>query len=363
MSNIAVELPSDATFEALECRLWATLGREAATLPSCFTFVDVLGDRIYKTFLKTSRVSDIRMSDKIYAIEVQLMPDVPVPAHTFVPVVFRKQVKPTYQTHEKYAYERCAPPRAIGIPEGATNAQVLARLRLMAEAMLKHSSVPEPWEFAVVRDVDTYAQKFGEDFPDDENRFAVTEQVGVNFLNPDKARQMKDALPAVAKGSAGTPGGTTLLQCLEKNAEREQLSEADTAYCRKCKDHRQQFKKLELWSLPPVLIVHLKRFGRDTIDGPLKKIGCKVDLPRVLDLGPYLRRPAMAQFELFGVVNHHGNVGGGHYTANAMVTTTSDQGVGDGEWFNFNDATVKRASVDDVDEEAAYILFYRRRPT
>jgi len=51
--------------------------------------------------------------------------------------------------------------------------------------------------------------------------------------------------------------------CFEWMMEREQLSEHDAAYCSQCKEHRQMFKKLDLWSLPPVLVLQLKRFGDD----------------------------------------------------------------------------------------------------
>jgi ubiquitin carboxyl-terminal hydrolase 4/11/15 len=32
-------------------------------------------------------------------------------------------------------------------------------------------------------------------------------------------------------------------------------------YCPTCKEHRQATKKLELWRVPEVLVVHLKRFS------------------------------------------------------------------------------------------------------
>lgn len=50
---------------------------------------------------------------------------------------------------------------------------------------------------------------------------------------------------------------------------REQLSEQDTVYCSQCKEHRQSFKQFGLWKLPPVLVVHLKRFqyGRSAYSG------------------------------------------------------------------------------------------------
>ena len=54
--------------------------------------------------------------------------------------------------------------------------------------------------------------------------------------------------------------GFTLQDCLNKFAERKQLSEAETFYCSGCKQHLAPVKKLDVWSAPDTLILHLKRF-------------------------------------------------------------------------------------------------------
>ena len=59
--------------------------------------------------------------------------------------------------------------------------------------------------------------------------------------------------------------------CLELFTKEEQLGENDLWYCPRCKKHQQATKKFDIWSLPDVLIVHLKRFSynryyRDKID-------------------------------------------------------------------------------------------------
>merc|ERR1712048_1538559 len=88
----------------------------------------------------------------------------------------------------------------------------------------------------------------------------------VDFEDPRHGRCLKDhLLPTVNKDrsyGAGSYGGggaakeqTTLSACLSKNCEREQLSEDDSVYCRKCKEHRPQFKTLSIWSAPEILIV------------------------------------------------------------------------------------------------------------
>ncbi|XP_041949811.1 ubiquitin carboxyl-terminal hydrolase 32-like isoform X1 [Alosa sapidissima] len=48
--------------------------------------------------------------------------------------------------------------------------------------------------------------------------------------------------------------------CLRAFTSEEELGEDELYYCSKCKTHRLATKKLDLWRLPPILIVHLKRF-------------------------------------------------------------------------------------------------------
>ncbi|XP_077995197.1 ubiquitin carboxyl-terminal hydrolase 32-like isoform X2 [Glandiceps talaboti] len=48
--------------------------------------------------------------------------------------------------------------------------------------------------------------------------------------------------------------------CLKAFTKEEELGEDELWYCSKCKAHRQATKKLWIWRLPPILIVHMKRF-------------------------------------------------------------------------------------------------------
>lgn len=67
----------------------------------------------------------------------------------------------------------------------------------------------------------------------------------------------------------------TLYECLELFTRREKLSADDMwyvlstctctrvsrcRYCNRCKEHREATKKFDLWRLPDVLVIHLKRF-------------------------------------------------------------------------------------------------------
>ncbi|CAH0516134.1 unnamed protein product [Peronospora belbahrii] len=78
-----------------------------------------------------------------------------------------------------------------------------------------------------------------------------------------------------------TTDPVTLINCLTKFTEREQLGEADTWYCPKCKNHVRAFKKFDLFSLPRVLIFHLKRFryAQNSFYMHRDKISTLVDFP------------------------------------------------------------------------------------
>uniref|UniRef100_A0A8C3EPE7 Ubiquitin carboxyl-terminal hydrolase n=1 Tax=Corvus moneduloides TaxID=1196302 RepID=A0A8C3EPE7_CORMO len=148
-----------------------------------------------------------------------------------------------------------------------------------------------------------------------------------------------------------------LKDCIELFTTKEKLGAEDPWYCPNCKEHQQATKKLDLWSLPPVLVVHLKRFSysrymRDKLD-------TLVDFPiSDLDMSEFLINPnaGPCRYNLIAVSNHYGGMGGGHYTAFAKNKD-------DGKWYYFDDSSVSTASEDQIVSKAAYVLFYQRQDT
>ena len=73
-------------------------------------------------------------------------------------------------------------------------------------------------------------------------------------------------------------------------------------FCSRCKCHRKAEKKLDIWRLPSILIIHLKRFS---FSGPFRdKLETPVDFPiRGLDLTAYCassdRKPAI--YDLYAI--------------------------------------------------------------
>ncbi|XP_073160133.1 ubiquitin carboxyl-terminal hydrolase 8 isoform X5 [Lepidochelys kempii] len=144
----------------------------------------------------------------------------------------------------------------------------------------------------------------------------------------------------------------TLQECLRLFSKEEKLTDNNRFYCSHCKTRRDSLKKLEIWKLPPVLLVHLKRFS---YDGRWKqKLQTSVDFPlESLDLSHYVIGPKsnLKRYNLFSVSNHYGGLDGGHYTAYCRNATKQ-------RWYKFDDHEVSDISASSVKSSAAYILFY-----
>uniref|UniRef100_A0A8C9TJ97 Ubiquitin carboxyl-terminal hydrolase n=1 Tax=Scleropages formosus TaxID=113540 RepID=A0A8C9TJ97_SCLFO len=148
-----------------------------------------------------------------------------------------------------------------------------------------------------------------------------------------------------------------LKDCIELFTTKEKLGAEDPWYCPNCKQHQQATKKLDLWSLPPVLVVHLKRFSysrymRDKLDS-------LVDFPLSdLDMSEFLINPnaGLCRYDLIAVSNHYGGMGGGHYTA-------FGKNKDDHKWYYFDDSSVSPANEEQIVSKAAYVLFYQRQDT
>ncbi|CAH2274065.1 ubiquitin carboxyl-terminal hydrolase 8 [Pelobates cultripes] len=143
----------------------------------------------------------------------------------------------------------------------------------------------------------------------------------------------------------------SLQDCLKSFSKEEKLTDNNRFYCSNCKTRRDSMKKIEIWKLPPVLLVHLKRFS---YEGRWKqKLQTFVDFPlECLDLSQYVIGPkTYKKFNLYGVSNHYGGLDGGHYTAYCRNGLKQ-------RWFKFDDHEVSEISISSVKSSAAYILFY-----
>jgi ubiquitin carboxyl-terminal hydrolase 10 len=117
-------------------------------------------------------------------------------------------------------------------------------------------------------------------------------------------------------------------------------------------------KQVFIETLPPVLILHLKRFQFDAEGHGTVKIWKKVGYPLELDIPREVlsrqKRAALAaegsglpKYRLIAAVYHHGkNASGGHYTVDVRRQ--------DGrEWIRMDDTVIRRVRSEDVAEGGA----------
>jgi len=142
---------------------------------------------------------------------------------------------------------------------------------------------------------------------------------------------------------------------ISKYLEEEDLSGDEQWYCEKCKTKVDAKKKIELWFLPPVLILHLKRF-----DASLTKIDKRLHMNvNGFDLSTCCSKPQKdgAVYDVSCVANHQGAYGSGHYTATCRVGSPSS-----GTWHRYDDEDVSELKDSrGVATKQAYVVFLVRQ--
>ncbi|XP_023119488.2 ubiquitin carboxyl-terminal hydrolase 43a [Amphiprion ocellaris] len=179
----------------------------------------------------------------------------------------------------------------------------------------------------------------------------------------------------------------TLDECFQLYTKEEQLAPDDAWKCPHCKQLQQGMVKMSLWTLPDILILHLKRFRQ--VGERRNKLSTLVRFPLTgLDMAPHVvkrsqsmrnvnmgsSQPSWKQpsgqhhqsadvilphdylYDLYAVCNHHGGMHGGHYTAYCRNSV-------DGQWYSYDDSSVDLVPEEEVCTRGAYILFYQRRNT
>ncbi|KAJ4948104.1 hypothetical protein JOQ06_019644, partial [Pogonophryne albipinna] len=124
-------------------------------------------------------------------------------------------------------------------------------------------------------------------------------------------------------------------------------------HCKKCDDKSDATTKCVIKHHPEVLMLLLKRFEFDNRSMRYVKINCTVDVPCTL------RIPENQPYELYAMVEHSGDLRGGHYIATIKPED-------DGRWYNFNDICVTLLHSQPFQSgkveksSSAYLLFYRK---
>ncbi|XP_026209140.1 probable ubiquitin carboxyl-terminal hydrolase creB isoform X3 [Anabas testudineus] len=143
---------------------------------------------------------------------------------------------------------------------------------------------------------------------------------------------------------------------IEEYFRDSHFSGQDQMYCDKCDDKVDVTIKCEVKHHPEVLVLLLKRFEFDYSYMRYVKNNCSVKVPYILQI------PQNQTYELCAVVDHVGDLRGGHYAAS--IKSQDDE-----RWYHFNDSTVtlldyQPFQLDNTESSrSAYLLFYRKQQT
>ncbi|KAF4012377.1 hypothetical protein G4228_004282 [Cervus hanglu yarkandensis] len=193
------------------------------------------------------------------------------------------------------------------------------------------------------------------------------------FGSPQEER-VQDADSVRRQQQAHQQHSCTLDECFQFYTKEEQLAQDDAWRCPHCQALQQGVVKLSLWTLPDILIIHLKRFCQ--VGERRNKLSTLVKFPLAgLDMAPHVaqrstspkampgawppswKQPACLPtsypldflYDLYAVCNHHGSLQA--YCRNSL----------DGQWYSYDDSTVEPLLEDEVNTRGAYILFYQKR--
>ncbi|KAI5477260.1 hypothetical protein MNV49_006556 [Pseudohyphozyma bogoriensis] len=163
------------------------------------------------------------------------------------------------------------------------------------------------------------------------------------------------------RGGVVAAGPGRLEECLTRFTNPEHLSASEYS-CSRCGDAQAAAsKRLSLHRLPPVLNLQLK-VDRFEHTASSHKIDTVVNFPLKLDMRPYTSAPTTDRagsddayiYDLSSAVCHEGQLNNGHFTAICRNTE-------DAEFYSFDDANVRRATLQEALGCKAYLLTYVKR--
>lgn len=141
--------------------------------------------------------------------------------------------------------------------------------------------------------------------------------------------------------------------CMRQFFSKEVLDQRDLYTCAHCMQKQPSTKQMSITNLPPVICLHLKRFGASG-----NKLDSMIDYPmRGLNMKEYMTPSAEITgstiYDLTAIIVHSGvSTMNGHYFS---------YGRSGNNWYLFNDQQVKGVTEQTVEKQKAYILMYTKR--
>ena len=122
-------------------------------------------------------------------------------------------------------------------------------------------------------------------------------------------------------------------------------------FCKRCNKETRHKQNIKIGSPPEILILSLQRFNEIQI-----KNESLVEFDEIIDLSTFIDNDCGYQdetiYNLFGVINHYGNLEFGHY--NCFIKLFNN------DWYEFNDNSVNKINFKDFKKKNICTLFYTK---
>lgn len=405
----AIQLPRTALMSHVKQQLQELTGVSASRI----VLADVHASKIHRKFNNFDRFDSVSNSDNLVAFELQYDIKKPLVGKVIVPV-YQRVLRPEWNTQLdrwSFAATCISTPTFVLVDKHITYGDLFAALKrqIAVIADMKDASIaPKPYPFtiskvkkengATIHHLEEYLGGSSTDRPAGDNGkvqltptdarnlhivIAPGDTLSVDWdlslctpVSPaqPQARNGPRTFPVknhpkydetIATGTALASKAVTLEDCFKSFVKPERLDGSNSWRCPVCKVERDASKAISIWTLPDLLVIHLKRFTETIYTR--NKLSNKIEYPvHDLDLAPFLaarpegctdaRMPQSTKYELYAVSNHYGNLNGGHYTATTRNFTT-------GQWLEYDDSDAHHVADKDIVSAAAYVLFYRRIPS
>uniref|UniRef100_A0A914DX97 ubiquitinyl hydrolase 1 n=1 Tax=Acrobeloides nanus TaxID=290746 RepID=A0A914DX97_9BILA len=145
-----------------------------------------------------------------------------------------------------------------------------------------------------------------------------------------------------------------LSECLAQHFSDITLVGENCWNCPTCKKPQAANRDTKIWELPPVLVIHLKRFSWNGGIFTKNEMMIDFEVDGWMNMEPYLHSKALKQkstYSLYAITNHGGTLNGGHYTSFIRNRLTH-------EWLEFDDEYCTAISPDLLKSKTAFILYY-----
>jgi len=160
--------------------------------------------------------------------------------------------------------------------------------------------------------------------------------------------------PSIPQGNSSIK----LNECFDNFSQPEIMTGSNSYWCEVCCSKQTASKTLSVWKSPPRMIIQLKRFINDGmrfhknsrhVEFPIRGFELQNCMSKYSDKGDI--------YDLYAVIKHMGNMGGGHYLA-CTQNPLND------EWYLYDDDKIIKLPTENLHNilaDNAYMLFYKKR--